>query len=238
MNNSENSNITNSKGKNLTFFGFLAFSVGLPSTQVINLIGELYVTEILLVSLAFMLLFVGGGRVFGLRLFRLFLVCGTLMIVGYVLSDIVAGTSVFNNLRAFGRNAILLSSIIALAIMVSADKRLIWWFILGIAVGAIIDLMLSHTTITEWKFGYGKPVILLVLLLTYFLPSRLTVLVILSVGIVSIYFDSRSIGAACLIVAGIVFIRIKNPDGLKITPAKMFRVLMAGLFVTPTRSIF
>jgi len=215
----------------LTFFSFLSFVVGIPSTQVINLVGELYVTELLLVPLAFMLFFYGGASIFKVRLLKAFIIVGICMIIGYLSSDIVAGTSSSNNLRAFGRNILLLSNIIALAIMLSVDKRLIWWFILGIAVGAIINLMLSNLPITAWKFGYGRPVLLLVLLLSYFLPNRLTMLAILCVGILSIYLDSRSMGAFCLIVAGIVFLRLKNPNGLKVSLSAIFRILIIGIFV-------
>ena len=215
----------------LTFLSLLVFIAGLPSTQTLNVIGELFITELLLPPLALILVLSGKTRVFRLKLFWWFVLAGICLMAGYFISDLVAGTEPSKYIRAWGRNLILITNIVSLAIIAGSDRRLIWWFVLGIAAGSLFLLLRSHVPLSDWKFGYGKPLVYMVLLVGYFLPYRLTVIMLLAFGAVSIYLDNRSMGAVCLIIASIVFVRVSKPNGLKLSPSAVFRILVAGALV-------
>ncbi len=215
-----------------TFFSLLVFLSAMPSTQVLNIVGELYVTEILLPLLAAIVLFSGKSRVFNEKVFWQFVLVCICMMLGYIVSDIYAGTDSSRYLRAWGRNFILFTDIVALAIILSSDKRLIWWLILGLSTGALLDLILNHVSIvTHWKMGYGRPLIFITIALGYFLSKRITMICLFGLGLLSIFLDSRSMGLLCLLTAGAVFIRINRPLGLKLSATAIFRIIMAGALV-------
>ena len=209
----------------LTFLSFLVFAVGIPSTQTLNLVGELYVTELLLPLLAVGVLIFGRSQVLREKVFWQFVIACFVMMLGYIISDLVAGTDSSRYLRAWGRNLLLFTDLIALAIIVGSDKRLIWWFVLGIATGSLFFLALDGVTFSDqWKIGYGQPLILMMILLSYFLPFRVTIVGLIVFAVISIYMDSRTLSAFCLIVAGITYIRIKKPGGFKLNFLVLFKI--------------
>lgn len=216
-----------------TFLSFLVFAIGLPASFGLNVIGEMFLTEMLLPILAILVLLISGKtRVLNQPLFLAFFIVGICMLIGYIISDVVAGTDSSRYLRAWGRNIILFTDFIALTILVSIDRRLLWWFIVGMSIGGLAGLLINHVPFVEWKIGYGMPVIFLSLCLGFFLPKRLVMFSLLGLATVSIFMDGRSLGAICLIVAGVIFVRIKKPDGLKLSASAMFRILVAaGLVV-------
>ena len=216
----------------LTFLSFLSFAAGLPSSYSLELVGQIFLAEILIIPLALILFFFGKSRIGKVKLFHAFAITGIIMIIGYILSDLVAGTESSKYLRAWGRNLFLLTDLIALAVIAGTDRRLIWWFVLGVALGTISQLALANIPISDWKLGYGRQFILMVLFLGYFLPYRVTMLGLVALAVVSVYLDSRSLGGFCLLIAGIIFLRVKNPNGLKISPSAIFRIIIASTLVT------
>lgn len=214
----------------LTFLSFLVFAVGIPSTQTLNLVGELYVTELLLPLLAVGVLIFGRSQVLREKIFWQFVIACFVMMLGYIISDLVAGTDSSRYLRAWGRNLLLFTDLIALAIIVGSDKRLIWWFVLGMATGSLFFLALDGVTFSDqWKIGYGQPLILMMILLSYFLPFRVTIVGLIVFAVISIYMDSRTLSAFCLIVAGITYIRIKKPGGFKLNFLVLFKILTVAI---------
>ena len=218
----------------LTFFSVLVFIAGFASKQVINLVGELYLVELLLPLLAFMVLLSGKSSISSEKIFWKFVVLCVFLIIGYMISDLVAGTDSTKYLRAWGRNFILLSNIVSLAIIFSSDRQLIWWFVLGLAVSALIGLVLGNTSLADWKMGYGKSVILIAILSGYFFPKRIVMIGLLGIGVLSISLDSRSLGALSLITSGIIFLRIKKPEGLRLSASAILRIIVAAGLVLST----
>ncbi len=160
------------------FFELFAFFCGIPYFYTINLFGELYATELLLPIMALLLvLFRGERAIFREKLFWLFFFSILMMIIGYMISDLMAGTSKANYIRAWGRNLILMSDFIGLAIVVSADKKYAWWYVFGVALGSVIYLKLAGIPFdnAHWKIEYSQPVLLLVFIVGFFLPNFLKV---------------------------------------------------------------
>lgn len=212
----------------LTFFSLLVFASAIPWAQIINVGGELYVTELLLPLLAVIVLLLGKSQAFREKIFWQFIVACILMMLGYIASDLVAGTSSFNYIRAWGRNVLLFIDFIALVIIVGSDRRLLWWLVLGMVSGQLLSLILNHVPIQDWKFGYAQPLTLMVLLFSYYIPLRVSVAILLVLSIISIYMDSRSSAAFSLFVAGFIVIRLKNPAGLKLSLSSIFKIGTVG----------
>ncbi len=215
----------------ITFLSIIIFFAGIPSAQNIQLVGELYITELLLPLIAIGVVFLGKSRVFGEKIFWKFFAVCVCMLVGYIVSDIIAGTDSSRYFRAWGRNFVLFTNIVSLAIIFGSDRRLIWWFILGFASGDILDLLIRHVTFADWKLGYGLPVILLTCLLAYKFPKKIVMISMFGLGILSILLDSRSMGLLCLITGSIIFIRLNRPSGLRLRASALFRIVLAGVVV-------
>lgn len=197
--------------------------------------GELYAAELVLPVFAIMLV-VSGKASSTLRsaIFWKFFLAGMVMIVGYMISDLIAGTSQQNYLRAWGRNAVLLSDLLALSVMAGSDKRYIWWYIFGVTIGTLIYLQTHGIVLNNytWKLeGYGRAILMLVLLLGYFLPNLMTIGLIVCFGLASIYMDSRSQGAIALLLAGLLWVRKANPVKLNISARNMAKFVIAGIVV-------
>lgn len=220
---------------NITFFSLFAFICGLPFKYVLNLIGELYATELLLPILAVMLLFSGKAiHVIKQPIFWSISLACLVMMMGYIISDLVAGTSPSNYLRAWGRNAVLLSDLLAMTMIAGSDKRYIWWYILGTAIGSLIYLRINGVLLDNysWKLGgYGRATLMIVMAIGYLIPNILTVGLLICVGIFSIYMDTRGLGATCLILAGILWIRNVNPKKLHISIKSLTTIFVAGAIV-------
>lgn len=216
----------------ITFFGLFSFVCGLPSLYPLKLMGELYTTEIILPFFTLLLLFSGKEkRVFQGKIFWKFVLSMIVLIIGYMISDLIGGTSQFNYLRGWGRNAVLLSDIICLSIIATTDKRYLWWYIFGMALGSIIYLQSTGVVFTgpNWKLAYSQPVFLLMLVAAYFIPNKLTIYLVLAMGIFSFYMDSRSFSSICILLAGILWIRQGNPETFQTSKLKgLGKIILAG----------
>jgi hypothetical protein len=220
---------------NISFFGLLAFLCGLPILYTINLMGELYGTEVLLPIFTIILLFSNKEkRIFQEKIFWMFVLSIVVMMIGYIISDIVAGTSAHNYLRGWGRNAIFTLDAISLSIIAATDKRYLWWYIFGVSIGSIIYMQLTGVPFTHanWKLAYCVPILLLMLISVYFISDLLAVWLAIAVGIFSFYMDGRSMGSVCIFLAGIIFIRRSNPETLKISAKSLANIFIVGIIAT------
>ena len=212
----------------MSFLCLLTFAVAIPSNQTINLVGELYLTELLLPMLAIGVLFFGKTVAFREKIIWYFVLLAVCLMMGYIVSDLVAGTDSSKYLRAWGRNFILFVDFVSLAIIMASDRRLLWWYALGFSTGTLITLVLGRVPIEEWKFGYAQPITILVLLSAYFVSFRVAALLLVFLAVISIYMDSRSASAFALFVAGVIFLRIKRPEGIKLSLSALIRIIVLG----------
>jgi|CXWL01.1.fsa_nt_gi hypothetical protein len=215
----------------ITFLGLLSFICGLPSLYTLNLMGELYATEVILPVFTIILLLSGKEKhIFQEKIFWAFVLSTVVMIIGYIISDLVAGTSQFNYLRAWGRNTILFSDIVCLSIIAATDKRYVWWHIFGVSLGSIIYLQSTGVSFTNanWKLAYSQPILLLIFVAGYLVSNFVIIWLAIAVGIFSFYMDSRSFSSMCILLAGILWIRRGNPEILKISTKSLTKIIVAG----------
>lgn len=173
----------------------------------VKFVGDLRIGELLIPVFALsLLIFKGSGPRFEARGFLLFLFLGALMFIGYLISDLVADTTPAQYLRGWARVALFLFDCLALMIVVSHRERMLWWFVIGLAIGAIADLTLADVAITKWKTGYAEPIGLLVAALSGLIPlTSVGALLLFAFGLACIGLDYRSFGAVFSVAGGASF---------------------------------
>jgi hypothetical protein len=187
----------------LSFIGLAAFICGLCIDVRLEVVGEVYLVEPLLCMLALQrVLSRGAGSHFVPSAFTSFLVAGLLTFCGYLLADLVAANEPWQYLKGWGRVALLIVDCAALMIVAAQGRKVLWWLVLGIGIGGIASLLLQGVPLTQWKLGYAEYVALLVVTLSALAPPLVSIPLIGGFGAFCIAVDYRSLGAACVLVAG------------------------------------
>ncbi len=214
----------------VTAGSLLVFVCGALNPLTLNLVGEIYATEILLPLAALATIILGGGnRVLREKMFWVLLLAAGVTFGGYVLSDLVQDSRPDQYLRGWGRVVLLMTDFVALTIIFGQDRRNLWWFALGMGVGGIVYLRLAmHTPISIWKFGYAEPMVLVAAALGYFLPSRLAAVWLGTLGVASMKYDFRSFAAICFVLAAYMWIRAARPWQPLTGNGKFLKVLIGG----------
>lgn len=181
----------------------------LMSVKVV-VIGELYLGEIFLVFAALVLFLLRGvGASLAPWFFWTFAGLGAMMLLGYMVSDLIAVTGPSQYLRGWARTAVFGIDLLALLLVVSHGERTYRWLVVGLVVGQLARLVITETPLTmiTWKTGYGFPIGLAAALLSGYLPPLLAALLLGSVGVTSVLLDFRSLGGIFLLAAGFVATR-------------------------------
>lgn len=202
----------------LSGIAIATFICGVASGRAVNFIGEFYLGELFLIQLALFVMLFGRDRsLLDVSAFGVFVQTAVLMLAGYIISDIYRDTDPGQFLRGWARVILLTLDFIALAILIARDRRNLWWFVLGMGVGAIGQLMVRGVPIMSapaWKFGYATPIAYLLACASYFLPIKLMCLAFAGLGVWNIFMDFRIMGAICLLIAAVLWVRANHPEGL------------------------
>lgn len=202
----------------ITWLAITSLVCGISSARAVNLIGEFYLGELLLIQVALFLMLFGRDRsLLDISAFGVFVQTAVLMLAGYIISDIYRDTDPGQFLRGWARVIVLALDFIALAIVVARDRRNLWWFVLGMGIGGIGQLLVRGVPIMSapgWKFGYATPIVYVVACLCYFLPVKLACIAFAALGVWNIFMDFRILGAICLLIAAVLWVRANTPEGL------------------------
>lgn len=178
-----------------------ALLIGATSPLTFEVIAEIYVPEFLLPILAIVALAgAGGGQKLTISL-KVFFALGLLMLFGYAVSDLTAHTEAARYLRGWARVGALVTDFCSLALLATIDRRLLWWYLLGTALGTLSLDLITHVPLDAWKFRYGDAVLTLAACSAYFLPLTLSTVLLITGGVVCVYLDSRAQGAFSLAAA-------------------------------------
>lgn len=201
-----------------SWLAFATFACGVGGARAVNFIGELYLGELMIIQLAvFVMLFGRDRSLLEISEFGVFVQTAVLMLTGYIISDLYRDANPGQFLRGWARVILLALDFIALAIVVARDRRNLWWFVLGMGVGGIGQLLVRGVPIMSapgWKFGYSTPIVYVLICLSYFLPVKLACVAFAAIGVWNIFMDFRIMGAICLMIAAILWVRTSNPAGL------------------------
>lgn len=171
----------------------------------VDLVGEIFLLELLLFLLALQCMLARGlGKGFAAPVFFGFIAAGMATLCGYLISDLVAANQSWQYLKGWGRVAFLIIDCAALMILAAQSARYLWWLVLGMGLGGMTALALQGLPFDTWKLGYGEYCALAVVAVAGLIPRALGVLAVIALGVTSLILDYRSLGAASLLAAGLL----------------------------------
>ena len=188
---------------------YLPFLIGIISAQKLNLIGELYIGEIL--AFAYLIIKIKRLRLSGTE--RTVVIFALLWAVAQLTSDLFNKTGMLDSAKGILAPIVFVITFIFL-INYTKDKFARFpSLLLGITIGGLIQLLLFPTEyfiVNTWKWGFGGAVLgIFVIHFSFFLKNRnnlfLFFTLILFLGI-TLHFDSRGM-AIFPILAALSYIR-------------------------------
>lgn len=189
----------------------LVLGCGCAASFNVRLIGDVYGAELLLPLLA--LVWLPGRRdipILGDRRFVVLVIALFVSLLGYMVSDLLQGTREDQYLRGWGRILVLFADLVCLAWVCGGDRRNLWWFALGMGLGALLTAVAAgHGLATHWKSDYAKAFALIASASGAILGARLLAGLFAAIGATSMFLDFRSFSAVCLAVAAYAGSRVR-----------------------------
>ncbi len=199
----------------LTFgvVALMTFASGLAMPFVLDFVGLIYVTEILLMPTALVALMAARGhRALASPALWAFVVAGLLTLAGYVMSDLVRSTEPALYLRGWAKSVFQAADLVLFCVIVASDRRNVWWYCFGAAIGGLfLQIAIDRSALDTWKTTYAVPVDLLVLCLAPALGAHVAAVCLVLVALVGLVFDSRADPAIVLLVAIAIWARAGQP---------------------------
>ena len=222
----------------------VAFLVGMFSPFTVSLVGEMPVGEIVLLllfgwmALYFMLEHHLPGHLLKNRLLRWMLIAEGVALLGYMISDFVWQSSAHDAIRGWARMVFLGIDLLTVGYLFTVDGKLsLLWLEWGAVVGGTVQPIFIRPIFGDyWKFGFGTPVTLCVMLLlplVGFWPGQAALL-----GLCALHFalNFRSVGGLCLVVSLMMFL-LRMPLRLRVLAVPVLGLLgAAALAVIVNRS--
>jgi hypothetical protein len=141
-------------------FDALAFLVPFTLFIELQIVGRLFVPEVLLATM-FPALLMLRGRMLTDPLPRIFLLLAGLWLLGQVLTDFVEATPFFDYSRGWAKIGFTMVNFCALFLLLNGRPRRIVLYATGLAVGGIVEYFVNpsvYAASDPWKFGYGVSV--------------------------------------------------------------------------------
>ncbi|MBN2117226.1 MAG: hypothetical protein JW730_11675 [Anaerolineales bacterium] len=216
------------------------FLVGAFSSFYIDLIGQLYISEIVLILLFPFQLLRRWKVLLKDQLTRKILFFGSLWFVSQVFTDLIRDTSTNDMLRGWAGILVLLVTCSSLYLLTKKNVQRIQFLIFGYAVGALAALYFQpplYFSEEPWKFGLGYPITLLVLLfISYTSGAKLRnlskwMLPLLIIGGLFIYLNARSLGAMIILTAIVIWLRNRKFGKVILTHLGVRNALAGGLLL-------
>ncbi|MBI5944629.1 MAG: hypothetical protein HY864_09685 [Chloroflexi bacterium] len=199
----------------LGWVDLLVFFVGLSNAVYINVGGNLYLAEALLLILLPYLLYARKGLLhFGLV--KWLLVFGLAWLLNQAITDFYRSTSTQDMLKGWALIGIFLTNFLSLYLLVFPKPRRIAIGLLGHALGLALQLFIqptSHMVVNAWKFGAGYALTLLASVVIFFFYNKKPLniawwnIVLVMLALFSFYVRSRSLGGTTLLAAFVVWFR-------------------------------
>jgi hypothetical protein len=194
------------------FLDWFAFLCPLVLFQEIELVGRLFLPELLL-AIILPLLILKKGKLLLQPLPRTLIILGILWLTGQIITDLIRDTPFSDWSRGWAKITLLILNFSSIYLLLNNDVRRITLFTAGFAIGVILDYFISPTeylVFDPWKFGLSLSVIFLVVLLLQWRKMvhfrLLSVLIIVALGLFSFYIGTRSIGALLIVSAIYLYI--------------------------------
>jgi hypothetical protein len=190
---------------------FLAFALGICTSFSWHFIGDFPIAEMVLTPLAPILIVIRWRRANRPGLKWILILMG-LWLMGQVASDVYSGTPRFDWMRGDATIVFFGLDLVALVVLMGRNEPRKVIFVVGIALGVILQTRYAPTIFTEadsWKFGYSVPAMQISLLISSFFYGRkiysLAALAILGIVVVNLMLNFRSPVLDLLVTIALVF---------------------------------
>ena len=223
----------------------ISFLIGILCFLRFQVVGEVYVSEILLAGLLPFLLITRNHLLRNPTALAFLGLIG-LWLSAQILTDIVRETDFLDYSRGWANIAAFMVNACALYLLLQGSRRRFVLFALGLALGKLLSFWLAPTLFADtypWKFGIGNGVALLAVLAGLWRPIRwnpiLATAPLLAVGAYSLVVGFRSMFACALLASLALFAQgllCLSPRGSRVKPAFLVTgwlacSLLAGLGV-------
>ena len=184
----------------------------------IQIVGRLFASDIILLSLLPFVLRSRGGRL--TRPWpRTFVSLGLLWLLAQVVTDLLRDTPFEDYARGWAKIAFFLTSFAALYLLLSRSPRRFVLYALGICAGGMLSFYLRPGVYGEgdpWKFGVGAPLTLfLIVCATNHMIVRRRVLQVLLIALaafVNLYMGFRALAGVCFLTAAYTGLQRQRRD--------------------------
>lgn len=221
-------------------YEILIFTTGLFSLVYVHVVGQLYVSEILLFLLA-PVLWARRGRVLLRRMeSRTIMALGVLWLLGQAITDLIRETPLVDLARGWVSIAVFLMAFSSLYLLVGNNTRRIKMFAWGFAFSGLLSAFLQPSPFFDaepWKFGFGQPVVLIAFLLVIGMSKgqlnrmRWGTLLPLALGVLSFYLRARALAGALILSGAVVWLRSSRFSGRLLARVRMHNILGAALVI-------
>ena len=197
------------------FLDWMAFLAGVLSAFYLQVIGQVYLEELMLPAVILLLLRRRSAW-FRPGIVRAILWLGVLWLFSLILTDVYRATPQSDALRGWALIVVFLLDFLGLYLLIFPNPRRLVLHGAGLSAGLLLQTILqpsAYFQIEPWKFGYGYPLVLLILIAGAVYsgnrsPLRLAGILPLALfGIFLVYVGTRSIGGIALLTACIVWFR-------------------------------
>ncbi|WP_109487975.1 hypothetical protein [Occallatibacter savannae] len=217
----------------------VTLAIGLTSTLTVKFIGDLPVSEIILLTLLPIIVAMRGRRLRSPQ-FKIVYSLLALWLFGQVISDLYRHSQFIDWARGDAAIIFFGLDLLGLIVILSGNDRRKLIFVAGAAIGSIVVTIARPSELAQddpWKFGYAFGVVNLVLLVScYFYERRLYIisaLLILFVASINLIENYRHEVGQLLLLIALVFPLIPERVGrlrfLSRAGAKMRLILSFGL---------
>lgn len=218
------------------FYAIIALATGALRMLSIPLVGQMPVSELILLTLVahtvlWLVLYHRMPAQFAQpRVLGLLVLCQLIALSGYVVSDFWRGSYPVDMVRGWLRMIFLLIDIGALALLFGSSPITFILIQVGTCLSSFQFLFMRPLFGDYWKFAFGAPVTVMVLLLApRFLGYWFSILACSGLGLLHIAMDFRSMAAICLLVAAMQLFFMMRPIVRKFFLSTISVVLLVSL---------
>lgn len=219
-------------------FDGLVFAIPCLLFLEIQLVGRLFVSELLLLALTPILLLY-KGRLLAAPMPRTLLMLGLLWLLSQVATDLIRNTPFEDYSRGWAKITLTLINFAALYMLLHNNRRRLVLFAIGMVVGGFLQYQLISDAYTNsaagtWKFGLAQPVTLLLVLCGMWAfkrhGPRFVSLFLIFAAVLNLVNGFRGLAGVCFVTAIFLFIqwRRSRPGG-RISQRRIVLISLIGV---------
>lgn len=195
----------------------LAFIIPAAMFVEVEVVGRLFLSDLLCLALFPVLLFLKGSVLIKNPYVRAFLLLGGLYLASQVVTDLVRESAFDDYSRGWSKISLTIVAFCSLYMLIDSRRSRMLAFAAGLVAGGMLVYFVNPGTFAAshpWKFGIGSSVTLFVMIVAAFyyekLPHIIIYLLLFSIGALNIYLGFRSLGGICFLTLAYLFLHAQN----------------------------